>query len=133
MEGALAIFAPLLGHCFAATIATDTVDRHCFSDVYNGAHVRDVHVVTIKGKQVYAGETVYSDTGKKLEFTYVNSFGGVGHGTATRAGPSIDFTMTMQAKPNAERLPYTARWTLGPDDYSVSSDGKPAVRFSRVR
>lgn len=133
MAGPLAIFAPLIGHCFAATISPGTVDRHCFSDVYNGGHVRDVHAVTSNGKQVYAGETVYSDNGKAIEFVYFNSMGGVGHGTARHARRSIDLTMTMQSKPGAASRPFTTRWTLGDGFYQVADGGKPAVRFDRVR
>jgi hypothetical protein len=131
MAGPLAAFAPLLGHCFAATIAPDTVDTHCFTDVYAGSHVRDVHTVTSKGRTVYAGESVYSFNGKQVEFVYFNSIGGVGHGVATPAGAAIDFVMTMQAKPGSAPARFTTGWTIGEGFYDVRNDGKPAVRFTR--
>ncbi len=95
--------------------------------------MRDVHVVTANGQQVYAGESIYSFNGTAVEFTYFNSMGGVGHGTAAPSGSSADFAMTMQAKPGAPAVAYRTRWTLGADHYDVATDGKPAVRFTRTR
>ena len=71
--------------------------------------------------------------GTAVEFTYFNSMGGVGHGTAAPSGSSADFAMTMQAKPGAPSVAYRTRWTLGADHYDVATDGKPAVRFTRTR
>ena len=132
MEPALAIFAPLIGHCFAAEIAPDVIDRHCFADVYKGGHVRDVHVVTSKGKQVYAGESVYSFNGKDIEFVYFNSMGGVGHGIAKTNGEGFSFEMTMKAKPEDEAKPFSAAWSIGRNFYEVRNPGKPPLRFTLV-
>jgi hypothetical protein len=133
MAGPLAAFAPLMGHCFAATLVPDVVDTHCFTDVYQGAHVRDIHVVTTKGKQSYAGETLYSFDGKVIRFTYVNSLGGVGYGSATVAGRTIDFAGSMQAAPGGAGIPIRTEWTVGERAYSVAAQGKPPTRFVRVR
>ena len=132
MAGPLAAFAPLLGHCFAATLMPEVVDTHCFTDVYQGAHVRDVHVVTTKGKQSYAGETLYSYDGKVIRFTYVNSLGGVGYGSATVADRTIAFAGSMQAAPGGASIPIRTDWTLSGSGYSVAAPGKPATRFTRV-
>jgi hypothetical protein len=132
MPGPLAAFAPLLGHCFLATLSPGVVDRHCFSEVWNGAHVRDVHVVTSHGKQVYAGETVYSFDGKRIEITYFNSIGGVGHGVAVAADKMIGFEGTMLGSPDAKPRSMAARWTIDRRSYVVASDGK-TIRFVRER
>ena len=131
MEPALAIFAPLLGHCFAATISPGVVDRHCFSDVYKGAHVRDVHVVTSNGKEAYAGETIYSFDGRTIQFTYLNSMGGVGHGTAASNNGAVEFAGSMLGSPGAKPTPIASRWTIGTAFYDVVNHGAPALRFIR--
>ena len=131
MEQALAIFAPLLGHCFAATLSPGVIDRHCFADVYNGAHVRDTHVVTAQGKAVYSGETIYSFDGSRIEFTYVNSMGGVGHGMAAPSANSIAFTGSMVGSPGAKPAPISSRWTIGSSFYDVVQPGARTLRFQR--
>ena len=133
MEPALAIFAPLLGKCFAATLAPQTVDRHCFASVYDGVHVRDTHVVTAKGKPVYSGESVYSFDGKGLQFTYVNSMGGVGHGTATVQSGVMSYDLSMKAKPAGAPQQFRGKWTVDAEGYDVADDGQPPHRFSLSR
>ena len=133
MEPALAIFAPLLGKCFAATLAPETVDRHCFTSVYDGAHVRDTHVVTAKGKPVYSGESVYSFDGKGLEFVYFNSMGGAGHGTATVQSGLLSYDLAMKAKPMAASQRFHGKWTIDAVGYTVADDGQPARRFTLSR
>ena len=133
MEPALAIFAPLLGKCFAAKLAPETVDRHCFASVYEGAHVRDTHVVTAKGKPVYSGETVYSFDGKGLEFTYFNSLGGSGRGAATVQSGVMTYSLSMKAKPADAPQQYRGKWTIDGDGYDVADEGQPARRFTLSR
>src|SRR4051794_15975446 len=77
----------LLGHCWTGPAPQDAgVDKHCFDTVYGGQHVRDRHSVTEGGREVYAGETIYSANGPKVIFTYWNSLGGVGTGEAVVSG-----------------------------------------------
>ena len=119
----LAVFKPLVGHCWSATIAKDTVDRHCFTAMYGGAHVRDDHVVKASGREVYSGSTIYSVEGEALTLTYYNSMGGVGRGSAKSAGPDVQFTMTMRARPGDPPAPHKATWRIGPDGYTVTNAG----------
>jgi hypothetical protein len=133
MDPALAIFAPLLGKCFAATLAPATVDRHCFTSVYDGAHVRDTHVVTAKGKPVYSGESIYSFDGKGLELVYFNSMGGAGRGTATVQSGVMSYSLSMKARPSDAPQQYRGKWTIGADGYDVVDEGQPARRFTRSR
>ena len=133
MAGPLSLFAPLLGQCFAAHLAADTVDRHCFARVYDGAHVRDTHVVTVKGKPVYSGETVYSAVSGGLSFTYFNSTGGSGAGSASVKGSTLSYQMTMRASPDKQPAKFVGRWIVEPDGYRAESDGQPPRRFTRVR
>ena len=132
MEQALAIFAPLLGKCFAATLSPGITDQHCFTAMYGGAHVRDAHAVTSGGELVYSGETIYSMGPKGAEFT-VNSDGGVGHGAVSVKPPSIAFTGTMTGSASAPAKPMSGTWVIGIDGYDVFAEGQPTRRFSLSR
>ena len=132
MEPALAIFATLLGHCWQAQVTPTDVDTHCFTDMWNGGHVRDRHTVTHKGKAVYEGETIYSFDGRQIVFTYYNSLGGVGTGTARASGPVITFAGSMQATPKDKPQPMRTEWRLLDEGYDVISGGKK-VEFRLAR
>ena len=132
MEPALAIFAPLIGHCFAATIAPDTIDRHCFASVYEGAHVRDTHVVEAKGKVVLSGEILISFDGDGLEMSYFNSFGGVGYGTGSIEGSRFSFTGSMRKAPRLAPRPMDGRWRISDIGIDAETDGQPTRRFRRA-
>ena len=133
MAPALAIFAPLLGRCFVATLAPDTVDRHCFTAVYEGAHVRDTHVVTAKGKAVYSGESLYSVDAKGLEFIYFNSMGGVGHGNATVGSGTLAYPGSIRATPADKPQPMGGKWIITSDGYDAANEGQPVRRFRLSR
>jgi hypothetical protein len=133
MGPALAFFAPLLGKCFVATLAAGTVDRHCFAAIYGGAHVRDTHFVIVGTKPVYSGETIYSESGAGLEFTYVNSTGGVGHGTVAVKRPAATFLGMMKGEPEAAPQPINVTWVINAGGYDVINEGKPAVHFTLSR
>lgn len=129
LAGPLAPFDYWVGHCWITDIAPGTTDRHCFTAIYGGAHVRDVHEVVSKGKTVYAGETLYSVEGGKLTFTYWNSTGGIGRGTVT-PGPELRFAMRMRGSPDAPEQDYTTVWRRTPDGYEATT-GNVTRRFRR--
>src|SRR6478752_4751437 len=114
MEPALAIFATLLGHCWQTQLAPRDIDTHCFTDMWKGGHVRDVHVVTHDGKAVV--------------FTYVNSLGGVGGGSASVAGKVINFTGSMRAGPGSPPQPIDTKWRMLGDGYVVTTPAEKAER-----
>ena len=126
-------FAALVGHCFVGPLpGNDGTDRHCFESVYGGQHVRDRHVVTVDGKDVYEGETLYSARGGQVIFTYWNSLGGLGTGEAKFAGASWHFSGTVHGTPDGKEQPIAIDWTLGPDGYEVSSAGERPRPFKRA-
>ena len=128
MESALAPLLALAGLCFAGEVAPGARDEHCFTSVYGGQHVRDVHKVTKGGRVVYQGETMYSYEGEAVTFTYLSSTGGIGRGTATFAPGNWHFVMTMRATPTAAVKPYDTRWTWqGPRAYAVSGGPAPII------
>ena len=129
MDGALGIFAKLVGFCFTAAMGPGIEGTHCFTEIYDGAHVRDVHVVSKDGAPVYQGETIYSLGPGGLIFTYVNSDGGVGTGTARVDGPRFTYDMAMRAAPEMPERRYRGYWLVRDDGYDAQGEGEPLVRY----
>jgi hypothetical protein len=123
----------LVGHCWTGAAPGGAgVDQHCFEPVYGGQHVRDRHVVTVDGKPVYEGETVYSAEGGRLTFTYWNSIGGLGRGSVVVAGDMLRFSGTIHARPSASDAPFAVTWRKLAGSYEVSDgDGAPPRSFRR--
>jgi len=129
----LVSFAPLVGHCFVGALpGNEGTDRHCFESVYGGQHIRDRHAVTVGGKAVYEGETLYSAKGGDVIFTYWNSIGGLGTGTASLAPEQWRFNGTVHGTPEGKEQPIATAWKLTPDGYDVSSPGQPPRPFKRA-
>ncbi len=118
----LAPFSPFVGSCWRADLSATVHDTHCFQKLYGGAHVRDRHEVRENGKTIYAGETIYSADGSKLVFTYINSLGGVGHGTAQADKIKLRFVGRMRGSPTDAEQALNSEWQLvDPDHYEVRS------------
>lgn len=128
-----AAFAPLaflVGHCWIGRAPGDAgEDEHCFESVFGGQHVRDRHSVVKDGREVYAGETVYSRRPGALTFTYWNSLGGVGTGEALFDGREIRFTGTMRATAAGSEQPLAAVWRKVADGYEVRERPSDAPRL----
>jgi hypothetical protein len=133
MDDFLAVLAPLLGKCFAATLSPGIVDTHCFAPLYGGAHVEDRHSVTKDGAKVYQGLSTYSATPEGLFITYVNSDGGSGSGTAKVNGSAFDYQMTMSATAEATRSPYNGRWVIQADGFDVAVPGETTHAYRLTR
>lgn len=132
-QPALQPFAPLVGHCFVGPAPSGQgVDKHCFEAVYGGQHIRDRHVVTVGGKAVYRGESLYSVRGPQVTFVYWNSLGGVGTGTASLNPKGWQFTGTIHATPDGQDQPFAASWKLTPQGYEVGGPGQPSRPFKRA-
>lgn len=132
-QPALQPLAPLVGHCFAGPAPGNMgTDKHCFEAVYGGQHIRDRHVVTVDGRDVYEGEALYSAKGPQVVFTYWNSLGGLGTGEADLRTDRWQFSGTIHATADGAEQPMTASWTLVPDGYQVTGkDGAPRL-FKRA-
>ena len=126
-------WSALIGHCWVGPAPVkDGTDKHCFESVYGGQHVRDRHSVTVKGKEVYAGETLYSAHGPKVIFTYWNSLGGLGTGEARVSGDDWRFSGTIHATATSKEQPMTAVWKIVPGGYEVSGEGGAPRSFKRA-
>ena len=111
------------GHCWSAPLSKDAVDRHCFTPVFDGKHLRDVHIVTSGGRPVYSGETIFSVEAGRIVFTYWNSLGGVGRGTLSLSGEDLAFVLVMRATPDAAPRTVDSSWRRTATGYDVISGG----------
>lgn len=133
LEDALAIFSTVLGHCYVATIAPGLEDKHCWSPVYDRAHVRDVHVVSKDGKPVYQGEAIYSATPDGLVFVYVNGEGGSGTGRASVEDGTMRFAMDMRGSASGALQNFKGTWKPTGNGYVQTNDGEDPRVFELTR
>ena len=131
-QAALQPWSSFVGHCWSGAAPGKGVDTHCFESVYGGQHVRDRLEVTIEGKAVYAGETLYSVEGKNVTFTYWNSIGGVGRGRATANGDKLEFSGDIRTTPASPSEHFTASWHKVDGGYEVSDQGRTNSLFRRA-
>jgi len=113
------VLAPLdywVGHCWRTTLATDTIDTHCFTRTDTG--VRDHHEVSVQGAKVYQGDTDYRADGTRIRFAYRNDKGPVSDGMVTPTAQGLDFG--------------ESRWVRTPGGYATIT-GEQRREFVRVR
>lgn len=82
-ENPLDVYAALAGHCWSGEFPNGkATDEHCFTWVYEGKHLRDVHVVRADDGGEYRGEAIYSWDEKRgqIVYRYWNSDGGYSDG-----------------------------------------------------
>lgn len=122
----------LVGHCFIGEAPGGSgEDKHCFEAVFGGQHIRDRHVVSSRGHDVYAGETLYSARGSKVIFTYWNSLGGLGTGDAIVTPDGWHFSGSIHATAAGADEPFTATWRKVNDGYEVSNGSNPKPTLFR--
>ena len=131
----------LVGHCWRGEFkGSGNVDTHCFTPVYGGKHIRDVHEVT-GGKDVYRGETLFSWNGeaKKVEFVYFNSLGGVSKGGMKPGVKEMIFDDESYVGQDGKTITFSTVWRrVGENSYEAvtkganSASGERVVRYTRV-
>ena len=110
---ALKPMAFLAGHCWKGAFPDGkATDEHCFSWLYGGRALRDVHTVRAPGRPDSVGETTYyvDPATRQVEFLYVENLGGVSRGTMRPDGAALVFPPTQFAA-EGEALTYRVRWT----------------------
>jgi hypothetical protein len=116
----------LAGHCFKGEVAAgkDT-DEHCFSWLYGGKALRDVHTVRGLGHPDYVGEsTYYYDSGaKRIEYLYIENAGGVMRGTVEPGDGALVFPPTTYVA-NGQAMTLRVRWTLQGNGYEAWSEAQ---------
>jgi len=83
----------LVGYCWTGTFPDgENTDTHCYSDMYQGHFIRDVHTVFGKNPD-YHGETIYHlEAGtSRISYRYWNSLGGVSDGIALHVDGNLLF------------------------------------------
>lgn len=113
-DNPLDVYAPLAGHCWRGEFPHGkAADEHCFTWLYGGKHLRDVHVVRIGDGTEYRGETIYSWDAKirRIVYRYWNSDGGYSDGDIVEADGEL----------------------LSPEERYTSKDGREQVFRSRLR
>ena len=141
IDGPLQPLSFLVGHCWRGEFkGSGAVDTHCFTPVYGGKHIRDVHEVT-GGKEVYRGESVFSWNGeaKKVEFVYFNSLGGVSKGGMKPGADEMVFDDESYVGQDGKKISFSTVWRrVGENSYEAitksanSASGERVVRYTRV-
>ena len=141
IDGPLQPLSFLVGHCWRGEFkGSGAVDTHCFTPVYGGKHIRDVHEVT-GGKEVYRGESVFSWNGeaKKVEFVYFNSLGGVSKGRMKPGEAEMIFDDESYVGQDGKTISFSTVWRrVGDNSYDAitkganSASGERVVRYTRI-
>jgi hypothetical protein len=117
--------AYLVGHCWRGTFPDGKVsDEHCFTWIYGGKFVRDVHVVDRGAAGKDQGESIYLwDAGAgQLQYLYIESAGGFSRGSVAAEGNALVFPPTHYREGGQEQV-YRSRWQrLGEDAYDVVTE-----------
>lgn len=109
----------LAGSCWQTDMSGGLTDTHCFTLSAGGKLGLDVHKVQSgDGKVVYEGVTDYRPDGKtaQVDFGYANSDGDLMLGTASRAGDTLSFALTMP-----DGTPASLTWQITADGYDVTT------------
>lgn len=139
-------FAPIafvVGSCWEGEFdANGVVDRHCFSSVFGGMHIRDVHAVT-GGGQIYRGETIFSwdSENSRISFVYWNSIGGVSRGSMSKSGDRISFPDESYIADDGSEVAVETYWvqdganayeSLTIERYENGTTRERRVRYERI-
>jgi hypothetical protein len=133
----LAPFGFLAGHCWRGEFQdSNSTDTHCYTWVYGGKHLRDVHVVSGDGPD-YRGETIYSVDGASGDviFRYWNSLGGVSDGRVEFEGGAILAPETYMGDDGQPREFRNSLRRLDETSYETQTEelvGNEWTGFSRV-
>jgi hypothetical protein len=124
----LAPWASLAGSCYAATFPDGKArDEHCWTWVYDGAHLRDVHEVRpVTGDgPPYRGEAIYSWDAKRsrVVYRYWNSQGGFSDGTMVQRGDALySPEERYTGKDGLEQVFRTSVRIQGPEGYETRTE-----------
>jgi hypothetical protein len=114
----------LAGHCYKGSVRGNDMDEHCFTWMYGGRALRDVHTVKTPGQPDYVGETTYYyDSGaKKIEYLYIENAGGIMRGSVEPGDGAIVFPATTYVA-GGQAMTLRVKWTLqGTDAYEAWSE-----------
>lgn len=115
----------LLGSCWRGTFPDGRqTDTHCFTPMYGGAFVRDMHVVE-NAPAPYSGETLYRWNAEAggIEYDYYASDGSHSRGAARPALNGLTFPGEAHRAPDGGETQIRSSWTRdGSDAYVVLAE-----------
>jgi hypothetical protein len=123
----------LVDHCWKGEFpgGQKVTDEHCFSWIYDGKFLRDLHTVRTPGKPDAFGETIYfwDSSDKRLEYLYMESDGGMSRGPVSTAEGSLVFPDTNFVQDGKTQV-YRSRWQpSGEKAYEVLTEFKGKERW----
>ena len=124
---ALKPMAFLAGHCWKGAFPDGKqIDEHCFSWLYDGRALRDVHTVRAPGRPDYVGETTYywDSAAKRIEFLYIENLGGISRGTVDTSTNGVLVFPPTQYVADGQAMTYRVRWTPADGAYEAWSEAQ---------
>jgi hypothetical protein len=103
--------AYLADHCWKGAFPGGRTDEHCFTWIYDGKFLRDLHTVRAEGKPDAMGESIYfwDSAGKRLEYLYIESDGGFSRGPVSIDNEALVFPDTSFVE-KGKTMVYRSRW-----------------------
>jgi hypothetical protein len=115
----------LAGHCWKGTLPDGKqTDEHCFSWIYGGKFLRDLHTVKGAGPEASLGESIYfwNSSDKQLEYLYIESQGGFSRGSVATDQDALVFPSASYVE-NGRTQTYRSRWQrIGGNAYDVITE-----------
>jgi hypothetical protein len=101
----------LADHCWKGAFPGGRTDEHCFTWIYDGKFLRDLHTVRAEGKPEARGESIYfwDTVGKRLEYLYIESDGGFSRGPVSIDNGALVFPDTSFVE-KGKTMVYRSRW-----------------------
>ncbi len=115
----------LAGHCWKGGFPGGKLtDEHCFSWIYGGKFLRDVHTLRGEGRADAQGESIYfwNSPAQQLEYLYIESDGGFSRGLVSTDKDGLVFPDTKFVE-NGKTQVYRGRWQRsGENAYDVVTE-----------
>jgi hypothetical protein len=115
----------LAGHCWRGDFPGGKLtDEHCFSWIYRGKFLRDVHTLRGEGRPDSQGESIYlwNSSTRQLEYLYIESDGGFSRGAVSADKDGLVFPDTTFVE-NGKTQIYRSRWQRsGENAYDVVTE-----------
>jgi hypothetical protein len=115
----------LAGHCWKGTFPEGKqTDEHCFSWIYGGKFLRDLHTVKGAGHEDFQGESIYfwNSSAKQLEYLYIESHGGFSRGAVAPEEDALVFPPTSYVE-DGQTQTYRSRWQrVGGNAFDVTTE-----------
>jgi hypothetical protein len=115
----------LAGYCWKGGFPGGKMtDEHCFSWIYGGKFLRDVHTLRGEGRPDAHGESTYfwNSSTQQIEYLYIESEGGFSRGPVSADKSGLVFPDTNFVE-NGNTQVYRSRWQRsGENAYDVVTE-----------